>query len=82
MQSLFRMTWKRLADSLENAGVGDIIATTDGRRCLKTEKVECDLYRILAGEREAIKKYNGEYLREYEWAEDKNAQIYRMVCGE
>ena len=81
-QSLFRMTWKRLSDALENAGVGEILRTSEGRRYLKTEKVDCDLYHILAGEREAARKYSGEYLREYEWAEERNAQLYRMLCGD
>lgn len=79
-QSLCRMTWKRLSDTLENAGVGDIITTSEGRRFLKTEKVDCDLYHILAGDKHMARKYNGEYLREYEWAEERNAQIYRMIC--
>lgn len=81
-QSLFRMTWKRLSDALENAGVDDILKTSEGRRYLKTEKVDCDLYHILAGERETARKYSGEYLREYEWAEERNAQLYRMICGD
>lgn len=81
-QSLFRMTWKRLSDALENAVVDEILKTSEGRRYLNTEKVDCDLYHILAGEREAAKKYNGEYLREYAWAEERNAQIYRIVFGE
>lgn len=78
-QSLFRMTWKRLADALESVGVGDIIGKSENRRYLKVEKVECDLYRILAGEKKAAKKYDGEYLREYDWAEEKNAQLHWML---
>lgn len=81
-QSLYRMTWKRLFDTLEKAGVSDIIMTFEGRRCLKTDKVECDLYHILAGDKQAARKYNGEYLREYEWAEERNAQLYRMLTQE
>lgn len=81
-QSLCRMTWKRLADALENAGVGDILATSENHRYLKTEQVDCDLYRILAGDKQAARKYSGEYLREYEWAEERNAQIHWMLNGE
>lgn len=81
-QSLYRMTWKRLLDALENVGVSDIIATADDRRYIKTDSVACDLYQILAGDKQAARKYNGEYLREYEWAEERNAQLYRMICGE
>lgn len=35
-----------------------------------------------AGDKQAARKYNGEYLREYEWAEERNAQLYRMLTQE
>lgn len=77
-QSLFRMTFKRLADSLEDADIGDIIESKGMRRFIRSDMVDCDLYRILSGDTDAIKKYDGQYLREYEWAEDRNAQLYNL----
>lgn len=78
-QSLCRMTWKRLMTALEAAGIGDIVVSSDNRRYLKTDQVECDLYRLLAGDEKAKRKYNGEYLSEYEWAEERNAQLHWML---
>lgn len=78
-QSLCRMTWKRLGDALESVGVGDIIGTSENRRYLKTEQVDCDLYHILAGDKQMARKYGGEYLQEYEWAEERNAQLQSML---
>lgn len=80
-QSLYRMTWKRLADALEGAGVGDLLGTSDNHRFLKTNEVECDLYRILEGDKQAAKKYGGAYLQEYAWAEERNGQLYWMLMG-
>lgn len=80
-QSLCRMTWKRLSETLTAAGVGDIIFTKDNRRYLKADAVECDLYRILAGDKQAARAYNGTYLEEYDWAEERNAQLYNMLKG-
>lgn len=80
-QSLLRMTYKRLLATLEAAGVGNILATRDNRRYLKTAAVECDLYRILDGDKQAARKYNGAYLQEYEWAEERNAQLYWILGG-
>lgn len=80
-QSLLRMTYKRLLKTLEEAGVGNILATRDNRRYLKTDAVECDLYRILSGDKQAARKYNGAYLQEYEWAEERNAQLYWILGG-
>lgn len=78
-QALCRMTWKRLVGILDSFGVADVIYTTNNRRYLKVDAVSCDLYRILDGEKEAIKKYNGEYLSEYDWSEERNAQLSRMI---
>ena len=41
--------------------------------------VDCDLYRILDGDQEALKKYGGVYLNEYSWAETRNAQLNSIV---
>lgn len=75
-RSLCRMTWKRLADALDSAGVGDILRSSENRRYLKTNEVECDLYRVLSGDKQAAKEYHGEYLQEYDWAEERNSQLY------
>lgn len=78
-QSLFRMTYKRLSDTLEEAGIGHIITSSDNRRYIRVEEVDCDLYRILSGDRQAACKYDGQYLQEYSWAEERNGQLYRML---
>lgn len=78
-QSLCRMTWKRLADTLEHAGVGGILRKSEKRRYIMTDEIDCDLYRILAGDKQAARKYNGAYLSEYAWAEERSAQLYRML---
>lgn len=80
-QSLFRMTYKRLADALEEAGVGDIIDSRENRRYLRSDRVDCDLYRILSGDRQASRRYVGQYLQEYPWAEERNAQLFRMLLA-
>lgn len=78
-QSLFRMTYKRLVIALDEAGIGYIIASSDHRRYIRTEEVDCDLYRILSGDQQAGSKYNGQYLQEYSWAEVRNGQLSRML---
>lgn len=80
-QSLMRMTYKRLSDILEEAGVGNLIDSHENRRFLRTELVDCDLYQILNGDKQAAKKYGGQYLQEYDWAEERNAQLYWMLVN-
>ncbi len=64
-----------MMDTLKEKGVDDIIAADGRKKYLLTHKVECDLYRILDGNQEAIRLYSGEYMRQYSWAETRNAQI-------
>lgn len=78
-QSLLRMTYKRLVDTLEEVGAGHILVTRENRRFLKADEVDCDLYRILAGDKQVARKYNGAYLQEYDWAEERNAQLNHML---
>lgn len=80
-QSLFRMTYKRLASALEEAGIAHIIASRESRRYLRVDQVDCDLYRILSGDTQAGRQYAGQYLSEYDWAEDRNAQLYQMLLS-
>ncbi len=75
-QSLFRMTYKRLVEDLEKEGIANILTTKGNIRALRTDLVDCDLYRFLAGEQDAIDLYRGEFLQEYTWAESRNAQLY------
>lgn len=80
-RSLFRMTYKRLLAILEEAGVGDIIGSNNNKRYLHMNKVSCDLYQILDGNQQMQKRYIGQYMQEYSWAEDRNAQLYQIISS-
>lgn len=74
-QSLYRMTFKRLLDALKDVGIEFIIHSAGRKKRILTDRVECDLYRILDGDTGAIQYYGGGYLSEYSWAEERNAQL-------
>ena len=75
-QSLFRMTFKRMMDLLESFGISDIIISKGKYKCIDVNKVECDLYELLNGNKEYIEKYDGNYMQKYSWAEERNGQLY------
>lgn len=77
--TLLRVTYNRLLHFLEDAGVGHILVSQNRQRWLVRESVDCDLYRILAGDLEAGKTYTGEYLREYSWSESTNARLAKLL---
>lgn len=54
--------------TLEEAGVSDIVEKRFNSVAIIPDKIDCDLYRFLNGEVDAVNSYFGEYLTEYEWA--------------
>lgn len=68
----------RLRRILEDAGVPDLIVSKGNTKYLRTEKVDCDLYRMLEGDKEMIAKYSGTYLRRYSWAEERTAELNQI----
>ena len=77
--TLLRVTYNRLLHLLADAGIGHILESQNRQRWLVKERVDCDLYRILAGDTNAGKSYAGEYLREYSWSEPTNARLARLL---
>lgn len=73
--ALYRVTFHRLMDCLKEVGIDHIIENEVRKKYIHTEEVECDLYQILEGDIGSIQNYAGEYLKEYSWAESRNAQI-------
>ena len=80
--ALLRMTYRRLVLQLRSMGAEDILVTQGKRRSLNTEMVECDLYQILGGDKQAASRYAGEYLREYSWAEMTNAMLDNITAAD
>ena len=79
--ALLRMTYRRLVLQLRSVGAEDILITQGKRRSLNTEMVECDLYQVLGGDEQAARRYTGEYLREYSWAEMTNAMLDNITSS-
>lgn len=79
--ALLRMTYRRLVLQLRDIGAEDILIAQGKHRSLNTEKVECDLYRILGGDKQEINRYAGEYMREYSWAESTNAMLDSLASA-
>ena len=51
---------RSLRATLEENGVGDILQLEQGTLRIVPEALDCDLYRLLRGERETIRAYQGE----------------------
>ena len=74
-QTLYRVTFHRMMEALKEAGIEHIIGSEGRKRFILMEQVDCDLYRLLSGNINELQNYCGEYMKEYSWAESRNAQL-------
>ncbi len=63
---------------LEDAGAGDVIVRGRNATAVDREKIDCDYYRFLQGDVQAINSYFGEYMAQYWWAEFTAGELYNM----
>lgn len=59
---------RSLRETLKEAGIEEILEIKGGFLRVRTEMVDCDLYRFLKNDPEAVNAYRGEYMEEYPWA--------------
>ncbi|MBU5680705.1 response regulator [Blautia sp. MSJ-9] len=67
----------RLKNILEEAGISQLLVAKGNTKYLDidSKQIDCDLYRMLNGDKEVITAYAGMYLRRYSWAEERTAQL-------
>ena len=58
-----------LRATLASIGMEDVLIRSRGQWAVRTEKLDCDYYRLKNGDPAAINAYNGEYMKQYSWAE-------------
>lgn len=58
-----------LIEDLNNAGFHDVIIKQNRQIQINKDALDCDLYRTLDGDVEALNSFHGEYMLEYSWAE-------------
>ena len=75
MQKQFDVVVRSMKQTLEEAGVSDVLEMKRGTLRILPEKVNCDMYRFLEGDEEVIRSYRGEYMSAYPWAEMTEAYL-------
>jgi len=59
---------RSLRETLREAGIEEILEIKGGFLRVRPELLDCDLYRFLKNDPEAVNAYRGEYMEEYYWA--------------
>ena len=75
MQKQMDVVIRSLRETLQKYGVGDLFELKNRSLRILPELIECDLYRFLEGDGEAVSAYYGEYMSQYAWASDTEAQL-------
>ena len=58
-----------LKSTLREIGMEDVLIRERRQLAVRRDLVDCDYYRMLAGDMEAVNAYRGEYMTDYSWAE-------------
>ena len=78
-QSLYYKAAKSLERTLMEWEIESILVKTRYERCINRKEFECDYYRLLTGDPEAVRQFGGEYMSQYSWAEETLAGIFKFL---
>lgn len=78
MQKQFDVIVRSLRDTLDEYKVSEVLEMSRGALRVVPETFDCDLYRFLEGDADAVNSYMGEYMSAYPWAEFTEGYISGM----
>ena len=79
--SSFRSLISDAKRSLAELGIQNFFTAEYNNFRINPEAIKCDYYDFLAGEPDAIKRYAGEFMNQYSWAEDTAAFLERKALA-
>lgn len=69
LKARIRVLISDLRNTLSGIRMENVIIRGSGRIAVRTDQLDCDYYRLLSGDTEAINAFKGEYMVQYSWAE-------------
>jgi two-component SAPR family response regulator len=79
MQKQLDVIIRSLRATLQEYGIASILEMKGGTMRIQPEQLQCDLYRFLSGEADAVSAYRGEYMSGYAWAELTEGYLTRRI---
>lgn len=76
--SNFRHALKKLRDTLTDAVVKEILQCFPHERSVRRDMIDCDYFDMLDGNPEAVKAWNGSYMEQYSWAEERKGTLFHI----
>jgi two-component SAPR family response regulator len=75
-KSRIRLILHDLRATLREIGMEDILIRERRQLAVRRDLVDCDYYRMLEGDMEAVNAFDGTYMPEYSWAEPTTGRLY------
>lgn len=69
LENYLRNLISDLKNVLRQNDLEDVVIKKKGQICLVTSEIDCDYYRYLDGDVNAVNQFAGEYMTQYSWAE-------------
>ena len=79
MQKQLDVIIRSMRATLEQYKISDILEVQRGTLRIIPDKVDCDMYRFLNGDVDAVNSYRGEYMSNYSWASLTEAYVTRSL---
>ena len=76
MKTRIRQLVSDLKHTLAAIGLEDALIRRRGQLALRSECVDCDYYRMLRGDMDAMNAFRGEYMSQYSWASISEGKLY------
>ncbi|MBE5825599.1 MAG: hypothetical protein E7307_03085 [Butyrivibrio sp.] len=76
-QNRIRVIINDLKNTLKSIGMEQVLIREHREIAIRRDLVDCDYYRLLEGDMEAINEFRGQYMAEYSWAEMRNKSLHR-----
>ena len=78
MQKQMDVVIRSLRETLQKYGIDKIFELQNRNLRIHPEMIDCDMYRFLNGDREAVNAYYGEYMSQYTWAAETEARLSQV----
>ena len=69
MKARIRILISDLRQTFARYGLEDVLIRRSGQIAIRKDRVDCDYYRMLEGDVDAVNAYQGDYMVQYSWAE-------------
>ena len=75
LKARIRILISDLRQVLKQIGQEDLVIRRSGQIAIKRDAIDCDYYKLLDGDVDAVNAFHGEYMIQYSWAEMTAGQL-------